>query len=115
MIPRAARFPARPPQSLLLLQSIVSRVWAEEKSLRGARISSRCPAAQPERRTKDAANFRDPAALPGASRRRRAGGHERHPAELQEDGQARAQAGLTAAPQARAPLQLQKKKIKNKK
>lgn len=51
------------------------------------------PPAQTKRRTKDAAGSRDPAALPSASRRRRA------------------RAELTAAPPARARLELLKKAV----
>lgn len=91
MIPRGARFPTRPPQSVLPVPSIVSGVWAEEKGPRSACIPLRGREAQPARRTKDAAGSRDPVALPGASGRRRA------------DGQARARAVLTSASPARVP------------
>lgn len=73
-------------------------------------MPSRGPAAQLERRTKDAAASGDPAALPDASRRLRAGGHQRRPAELREDGQARARAALSEVWRARALLNSKGKK-----
>lgn len=111
MIPQCSSLPRSAPQSMFPFQSIVSTVWAEEKSPHSAHIPSRRPAAQPERHTKDAAGSSDPAALPGASRRGRAGEHERRPVELQADGQARARAVLTSSPLARALLGLQKSAV----